>query len=125
MKNVSHKKGWKLGTNPAHVEPPPIPQIKETCNGKSEKDFVQLKFCRDPMSSILYLYECNMSLFDHGNPEKFLLFIRNFNMTLTTTRTLEMYATIQHLRMLFRGEALRQFDLLSAEVENIETLNVD
>ena len=77
------------------------------------------------MSSMLYLYEFNMSLFDHGNPEKFLLFIRNFNMTLTTTRTLEMYATIQHLRMLVRGEALRQFDLLSADVENIETLNVD
>ena len=27
--------------------------------------------------------------------------------------------------MLFRGEALRQFDFWSADVENIETLNVD
>ena len=28
-----------------------------------------------------YLYEFNMSLFDHDEPEEFLLFILNFNMT--------------------------------------------
>ena len=36
-----------------------------------------------------------------------------------------MDAKIHYPRMLFRGEALRQFDFWSADVENIETLNVD
>ena len=30
-----------------------------------------------------------MSLFGHGNPEEFLLFIRNFQITLVATGTLE------------------------------------
>ena len=30
-------KEWNSGTNPAYVEPLPIPLIKETCNGKPEK----------------------------------------------------------------------------------------
>ena len=66
-----------------------------------------------------------MSLFDFGKPEEFLLFIRNFNMTLETIETLYMEPKIQYLCTLVRGEALRQFDLLSADVENTETLNVD
>ena len=37
-------------------------------------------------------------------------------MTLTETGMLEMDAKIQYLRMLVRGEALRQFDLLYADV---------
>ena len=57
------------------MEPFPIPLIRETCNGKSDKDFVKLKLRRDPTSITSDLYEFNMSLFDHGNPEEFLLFI--------------------------------------------------
>ena len=38
-KKVSHKRGGILGINPSHVEPPPIPLIKEMCNIKSDKDF--------------------------------------------------------------------------------------
>ena len=125
MKNVSHNKGWSLGINPAHVEPPLIPLIKETWNGKSDEDSVKLKFHRDPTSSTLDLYEFKMSLFDHGKPEDFLLSVRNFNMTLAETGTLEMDVNIHYLCTLVHGEALRQFDLLSADVKNTETLNVD
>ena len=53
MKNVLYKKGWNSGTNPAHVEPLPIPLINETCNVKSDKDYVKLKLRRDPTSSTL------------------------------------------------------------------------
>ena len=66
-----------------------------------------------------------MSLFDHGKPGEFLLFIRNFNMTLTATGTLEMDTKIQYICMLIRGGALHQFELLSADVESKEKLNVD
>ena len=66
-----------------------------------------------------------MSLFEHGKPEEFLLFILNFNITLAEKGMLDMDGKIQHLLTLVRGEAFRQFDLLSADVENTETLNVD
>ena len=67
-KNVYHKKGWGTDTNLAHVEPPPIPLVKETPTVKSDGYYVKLKLRRDPMSSMSDLYEFMMSLFDHGEP---------------------------------------------------------
>ena len=46
-------------------------------------------------------------------------------MTLAATETLEMDSKIRYLCTLVRWEALLQFDLLSADVENTETLNVE
>ena len=66
-----------------------------------------------------------MSLFDNGELENFLLFVRNFNMTLAASWTLEEGAKYQYLCNIVRVEALRQFDSLSADVEGTETLNVD
>ena len=57
-----------------------------------------------------------MSLFDNGDPEEFLLFVRNFNMTLAASGALEAGAKIQYLRTLVRREALHQFDSFSADV---------
>ena len=36
MNNFLHKKVWGVDTNPAHVEPPPIPLIKETSTSNSD-----------------------------------------------------------------------------------------
>ena len=105
------------------MEPTPIILIKETCNGKSDKYVLKLKLRWYPRSSTSDLYECNMSLFDHVEQEEFLLFIWNFNMTLSEKVTLEMDANIKYLHTLVCGEALRQFDLLSYDVENTETVN--
>ena len=116
MKNLFHKKGWNLGTNPSHVEPPSITLINKTYNGDSEKDFVKLKLRRDPMSSTSELYEFKISLFEHGDPEEFLLFICNFNMDIAAAGTLDMDVKTQYLCMIFRGETLPQFELLSADV---------
>ena len=54
-----------------------------------------------------------------------MLFVHNFNMTLAASGTLEAGAKYQYLRTLIRGEALHQFDLLSADLEGTETLKVD
>ena len=83
------------------------------CNGKSDEDFVKLKLRRYSTSSTSDLYELKMSLFDHVDPEKFLLIIRNSNMNLVATGTLDMDAKIQYLRTLVCGKALRQFDFFS------------
>ena len=65
-----------------------------------------------------------MSLFDNGKPEKFLLFVRNFNMTLAASGTLKSGANFQYLCTIVCVEALRQFESLSANVEIAETLDV-
>ena len=87
------------------VYPPLIPLIQETYNGKSERYFVKIKLRRDPMLYMSDLYELKKYLFDNGNLEEFLLFVCNFNMTLTTSGTLETGAKVQYRRMLVHGEA--------------------
>ena len=76
---------------------------------------------RDPASGTSDLYEFRISLFDHGNPEYFLFFIQNFKMTFVATETLDTTAKVQCLCIIVCGKALRQFDLLSADVENMDT----
>ena len=72
MKNASHKNSWNSGMTQPHVDPPPIPLIKIEHDNKSDKYFVKIKICKDPMSSSSDLYEFNMALFDNGDPEEFL-----------------------------------------------------
>ena len=51
--------------------------------------------------------------------------MRNFNMTLAASGTLETGKNVQYLHTLVRGEALRQFELVYADVEITEPLNVE
>ena len=55
------------------------------------------------------LYEFKIDLFDKGDLEELLLLVRNFNMTLAASGTLETGAKVQYICTLVRGEALRQF----------------
>ena len=98
-----------------HVEPPPTLLIKEKHNGKSDKYFENFKLRRDPTLPTSELYEFK-SFFDNGEPEEFLLFVRNFNMTFSASGTLEMSSKYQYLRTLVHGEALRQFYPLFADI---------
>ena len=125
MKNVSHKKRWNFGTNPTHLEPTSIPLIKETCYFNSDKDLVNIELRGYPASSMLDLYESKIALFYNVNIEDFLFFIFNFNMTLAATGMLNKDAKMQYLCTLLCGEALHQVDLLYADVENTEILNVE
>ena len=87
----------------SHVEIPPIPLIQEIHDGKSDKYFVKLKLRRDPTLSTSDLYEFKRYLFDNSEPEEFLLFVRNFIMTLTAAGTLETGVKVQYLCTLVRG----------------------
>ena len=51
-----------------------------------------------------------------------MLFVSNFNITLAASWMLEVGAKYQYLCTLVRGEALRQFDSFSDDVESAETL---
>ena len=67
MKNISSNTGWIAGMTQPHIEPPMIPLIKENVSGKSDKDFVKLKLCRDPISSTSDLYEFKMFFLTMAN----------------------------------------------------------
>ena len=105
-----------MGIVQMHVEPPPITLIKSKKKEELDKDFVKNKWHRDPASENSDPYRFRMDLFDNGDPEEFLLFIQYFNMTLEASGTLNYGAKIQYLHTLVRGESLRQFDMLPAEV---------
>ena len=77
------------GITHPHVDPLPILLVEETHDGKSDIDIVKLNLCKDPISPTLELYELKISLFDNGDPEEFLLFVRNFNMTLAASGKLD------------------------------------
>ena len=66
-----------------------------------------------------------MSLFENGKQEEFLLFMRNFNMNLAASGTMEKGTKIKYLRKLVRGELLRQFDSLSADEKSTEKVNMN
>ena len=108
-----------------HMEPPPIPLIKINPNDNLDKDFVEIKFLRYPTSENSYLYEFKMNLFDNGYLEEFLLFVCKFSMTLVVPGKILIDAKVKHIFTIVHVEALRQFDLLSYDVEGTEPLTVE
>ena len=81
--------------------------------------------CRYPKLDTSDLYKFKMDLFGNGEPEEFLLFVRNFNMTLAASGTLAKSAKVNYSRTLVHGEVLRQFYLLSDDVEGKNPLAVE
>ena len=65
---------------------------------------------------MLDLYGLKMALFDNGRPDKFLLFVRNFQMTLDESVTISDGAKIQYLCIIVSGEVLRQLGTLSVDL---------
>ena len=65
-----------------------------------------------------------MALFDNGDPEEFLLFIRNFNTTIDASEKFVASAKIQYFCMLVQGEELCQFETLSTEVGSTTSENL-
>ena len=65
-----------------------------------------------------YLYEFKITLFDDGDPEEFLLFVQNFQITLEVLWKLSAGVKIQYICTIVRGEALHQLEMLYVEVVN-------
>ena len=108
-----------------HVDPPPVPLIKSKHNNKSGKYLLKLKLCRTLKSATSYLYEFKMDIFDNGEPQEFLLFVWNFNMTLAEEGNLVTGAKVQYLSTPVHGEALCQFDSLFSDMEGTNPLTVE
>ena len=118
MKNVFRNNNFNQRILQVHVETPLIPLINIKNDEKLDKYCVKMKLRRYPTSEKAHLYELKMSLFDSVKPEEFLLFVKNFNMTLEVLGTLVAGAKIQYIHTLVCGEELHHIDTLSAEVVN-------
>ena len=66
-----------------------------------------------------------MALFGNGEPEEFLLFIRNFKVMLKDLGTLNSIVKLHYMCMLLHGEALHKFDTLCAQVGSINTTHLN
>ena len=77
------------------------------------------------MSGKSDLYEFKMIFFENGDLEEFLLFVRNFQMTLEDSGALAASAKMQYIFTLLHGGALRQLDILSVEVGNTTTTHLN
>ena len=88
------RRRWGVDTKTDHVEPPTIPFIKKNSTGKSDGDYVKLKLRRDPIYSTFDICEFMMSLFDHGELEEFILFLKSLHTILPAIGTLETKANL-------------------------------
>ena len=71
-----------------------------------------MKLCRDTTSENWINIRFKMALFDNGNPEEFLLFVWNFQMTLEESGYIAASINIRYLPTLLRGEVLHQLGVL-------------
>ena len=72
-----------------------------------------------------YFYEFKMYFFDKGEPEEFLLFVRNFQMIIEYSGIIAARTNIQYLFTLLHGEALCQFNTLCNQVGITNTTNLN
>ena len=87
-------------------------------NSLSKQNRAMRRCMKKPHSLKLRQYDvCLFDLNDHGEPEEFLLFVPNLQMTLAATGTLETEAKFQYLCMLVHEESLRHFDLVCADAK--------
>ena len=121
MKKVFHHKSWRTGVVQIHEKTPPIISIKSETNAKSEKDYVEIKLHGDPTSEKSGLYEFKMALFGNGDPGGFLLFVRNFQMTLKASVALNASTRMQYLCTLLCVQALHRLDTFSVELGSTTT----
>ena len=84
----------------------PIALIESKNNRKSDKYCVKIKLCRDPTSEKSDLYEFKIALFENGDTEEFLFFVRKFQMNLKASETFAASANIHYLCTLLLLEKL-------------------
>ena len=83
---------------------------------KPKKYCVEIKLRRYSTSENVEIYEFTMALFDNGELEEFLFFIRDFNTTLKESGMLVVGKNIQCLCTLVSGEVLHKIDSLSDDM---------
>ena len=70
---------------------------------------------RNPSQATSEKYNMNMSTFDNGQPEEFLVLLRNFKIAIDRTSMTMPTGRINYLCTMLREKSLREFDEISLQ----------
>ena len=125
MKNIFQKKSWFTGAVQILVDLPPVTLIESKNDRKLFTNCVKIKLRMDLTSEKSDLYKFKIALFDKGNPEEFLLFVKNLKMMLKVLGMLSASTKRKYLRTLLCGRALHQFATFHAQVGSTDTKHLN
>ena len=90
----------------AWIEPPPIPTIKNEIDDVSECDIIKIKIHQNLSDANSETYKLNIAMFEHEQPEEFLMLMKCFNSAVDGTNTNLEAGKIYYLLTLLGGEEL-------------------
>ena len=125
MEKILNNKGWIYGAVQINVETPTIPTIRGNIDKKLQKCYVKTKFCINTTSGTSEMYEFKIDLFDNGDTEEFLLFQRNYQITIESTGSITMGEKIQYVHTWLLGEYLLGYETLYKQTGNSNTTHLN
>ena len=94
----------------AQIEPPPIPRIKNEIDDVSECEIIKIKIHQNLSDANLEMYELNIEMFEHGQPEEFLTLMNILKKNVGGMWTNLATGKINYLLTLLCGVLLWKFD---------------
>ena len=79
----------------------------------------------NPSLAASELYNINMVTFENSQPEEFLALLKNFKIAINGIGTTSVTVRIKYLRMIFCGEAIREFDELASQNNGIKNTHLN
>ena len=124
MKYIYHNKRWLSGAVRIHADSPPTPLIKIEIGKNSEKYYIKIKLCRNPMLEACNMYELKMALFENEEPKYFLLFQWTYHMMFGEPGNITVGIKIQYLHNVIRGEELHELKTLCKKIGNSNNTHI-
>ena len=98
---------WLRSNVQACIETPQIPLIKVDLQELHATNIIKVKIQRTPSQATSETYKMNMSTFNEGQQEEFLMLLRNFKIAIDGTGTILPSGQINDLLTILGGEILR------------------
>ena len=125
MKNISHEKVWRYQVVQIHVEPRTISLIKINIDMNSDKNYVEIKLCRNFMSENSDMYEFKMALFDKWIFGGVDIISMKLQETYWHIINYDRGWKIQFTHTLLYGEPLHEFVNLYDQIWNMATRHLN
>ena len=108
-------KKWINANVQACIEPPPIPLINTTAGKMKEFSFINIKMRQDSAAATSDNYKLKFQTFKIFKSEELLSMMKDFRTTTDGTDTTYATRNFQFLRIMLRGGALREFDVIASK----------
>ena len=98
---------WISAYVQACIETHKTPLIKAELEELHATHIIKVNIRRNPSQATSETYNMNISTFDDGQPEEFLVLLRKFKIAIDGIGTTTPTGWINYLRMMLRGKSLR------------------